>query len=84
MELGNWAISTAVQIVEVLIDGHTLNHGYWNLILNGLGRHRRTKYMIEAVNGGNPKNCHIFIRTVTRIYIDCNNQHLSTIQGGAA
>ncbi|CAH2575742.1 hypothetical protein PRNO82_04990 (plasmid) [Planktothrix rubescens] len=37
MELGNWAISTAVQIVEVLIDGHTLNHGYWNLILNGLG-----------------------------------------------
>jgi hypothetical protein len=65
MELGNWAISTAVQIVEVLIDGHILNHGYWNLILNGLGWHRRTKYMIEAVNGGNPKNCHIFIRTVT-------------------
>ena len=55
MELGNWAgviaISTASPTVEVLIDG--------------LGWHRRSEYMIEAVNGGNPKNCHIFIRTVT-------------------
>jgi hypothetical protein len=55
MELGNWAgviaISTASHTVEVLIDG--------------LGWHRRSEYMIEAVNGGNPKNCHIFIRTVT-------------------
>jgi hypothetical protein len=58
MELENLAgaiaISTASQTVEVLIDGNTLNHGYWNLILNGLGWHRRTKYMMEAVNGGNP------------------------------
>jgi hypothetical protein len=55
MELWNWAgviaISTASPTVEGLIDG--------------LGWHRRIEYMIGAVNGGNPKNCHIFIRTVT-------------------